>query len=313
MKKTEFRNAFTMIELLFVIVVLGIVGGIALETIRQYYENIYRTQEYTKRVAEADHILDQVSKYFENAISSSIVNLDRGTTTACYGPPAGDAGDFTVAFVAPDQDSLRVVGMPGWSEDTFLLAAGNGLSALDADYTSADTLISTLFPASSLRDSAIYDTDSANVETCARFNWDGAGGIEGYHRLNDALNPISSTQIRLNAENNASHGKRKYLLRTGYAFRVLDDGTFMLYTNFRPWAGERYDTAPNRRENILGQNVAHFYADYDANDFMNNANLSDRGLVWRLKVCMRGLDANLSDSDREGQSICRERRIHVRY
>lgn len=313
MKKTEFRNAFTMIELLFVIVVLGIVGGIALETIRQYYENIYRTQEYTKRVAEADHILDQVSKYFENAISSSIVNLDRGTTTACYGPPARDAGDFTVAFVAPDQDSLRVVGMPGWSEDTFLLAAGNGLSALDADYTSADTLISTLFPASSLRDSAIYDTDSANVETCTRFNWDGAGGIEGYHRLNDALNPISSTQIRLNAENNASHGKRKYLLRTGYAFRVLDNGDFMLYSNFRPWAGERYDTAPNRRENILGQNVAHFYADYNATDFMNNANLSDRGLVWRLKVCMRGLDANLSDSDREGQSICRERRVHVRY
>jgi hypothetical protein len=117
----------------------------------------------------------------------------------------------------------------------------------------------------------------------------------------------------LNTENNATDGKRKYLLRSGYAFRVQNNGDFMMYSNFRPWANQRYNTGVNRKENILGQNVAHFYADYDATDFQDNSNLSDRGLVWRLKVCMRGLDANLSDTDVEGQTICRERRVHVRY
>ncbi|OYZ66053.1 MAG: hypothetical protein B7Y17_02265 [Sulfuricurvum sp. 24-42-5] len=311
MKKIKFRNAFSMIELLFVIVILGIVGGIALETIRQYYENIYRTQEYTKRVSQADHILDQVSKYFENAISSSIVNLDQTENEGvCYGPPTnGDNNDYTIAFVAPDYDSLRGAGTPGWSEDT-LLGANNVITALDVDYGVSDTIITALYPASSLLDSAVYDSDSADVAACARFGLNGGvTGSAGYHRITGS----TATTLTLNAENNATDGKRKYLLRTGYAFRVLDNGNFMMYSNFRPWDNERYNTAANRKENILGQNVAHFYADYDATDFMANANLNDRGLVWRLKVCMRGLDANLSDSDAETQTICRERRVHVRY
>lgn len=310
--KIKQRNAFTMIELLFVIVILGIVGGIALETIRQYYENIYRTQEYTKRVSQADHILDQVSKYFENAISSSIVNLEPNGVAHCYGPPEGDAGDFTIAFVAPDSDSLRGTSgsRPGWSEDTFLMT-GNELNASDANYTMADTVIMALYPTSTLRNSAVYDHESTNVAACVRFNWDDAGGYDGFHKLNIAVNPISSTRIQLNADNNATDGKRKYLLRTGYAFRVQDGGDFTMYTNFRPWLGERYTAAT--KINVLGENVAHFYADYNATDFMANANLNDRGLVWRLKVCMRGLDSNLSDTDAESQTICRERRVHVRY
>ncbi len=110
MKKMQ--RGFTLIELLIVIVILGIVGGIALETIQQYYQGIYRTQVYTKRVNEANHILDQVSKYFENAINDSIVNMDQDKadgafTGECNGiPVAGDASDYTVTFLAVNTDSL---------------------------------------------------------------------------------------------------------------------------------------------------------------------------------------------------------------
>lgn len=311
MKNRQFRSAFTMIELLFVIVILGLIGGIALETIQQYYENIYRTQEYTKRVSQADAILDQLSKYFENAISSSIVNLDKNNTTGCEGPPESDTGDFTIAFVAPDYDSLRIVGAPGWNEDS-VIGASNVLTASDVNFTNAGNTIHALDPNSSanLTNSAVYDTDSADVNACVRFGMNGgAGGNAGYHRITGS----TATTLTLNTENNTTNGKRKYLLRTGYAFRVQDNGNFMMYTNFRPWAGERYNTAAGRRENILAQNVAHFYVDYNATDFMANANVNDRGLVWRLKVCMRGVDSNLSDTNAEGQTICRERRVYVRY
>ncbi len=310
------RNAFTMIELLFVIVILGIVGGITLEVVRQYYEGIFRTQEYNKRVAEADHILDQLSKYFENAISSSIVNLDKnvepdpaGTAlVTCDGPPiAGDTNDSTVAFISVDSDSLRVTGRPGWSEET-ALGAGNTITALDANYSEANSTISAL--GSSLVYSAIYNADSVDIGACTRFRWSGSG-TSGYHIINTTPAP-TATALSLSTDNNATNGKRKYLLRTGYAFRVLNNGDFMMYSNFRPWAGVNY-TNNTAKKNILGQNVAHFYADYNATDFMNNAGLNDRGLVWRLKVCMRGLDANLSTSDTESQAICRERRVHVRY
>jgi len=311
------HKAFTMIELLFVIVILGIVGGFALEAIRQYYEGIFRTQEYNKRVAEADHILEQVSKYFENAISSSIVNLDvNNTMNGCYGPPVGgDLSDYTVAFIGVDVDSIRgISGRPGWNEET-LLSTGNILTASDANYTMSGTIINTLYPASpaNLTGSAVYDYDSINSPACTRFGLNGGlTGSAGFHRI------IASTEtnLSLNTENNASDGHRKYLLRTGYAFRVDNDGNFRVFTNFRPWVGERYagsNVGANVKSNLLGQNVAHFYADYNATDFMNNPGVNDRGLVWRLKVCMRGLDTNLSTSDTESQGVCRERRVHVRY
>ncbi|HEX5711050.1 MAG TPA: prepilin-type N-terminal cleavage/methylation domain-containing protein [Sulfuricurvum sp.] len=300
------RRGFTFIELLFVIVILGIVGGIALEAIRQYYEGIYRTQEYSKRVAEADHILDQLTKYFEQGISSSIVNLDiNPTTVACYGPPVENPADFTIAFIGVDSDSLRGVGgRPGWSEETQLLA-GNELNISDANLSMANDIIIGL--GSTLVNSAIYDADSLDSNACVRFNFAGEGK-EGFHRISAATSP---TRLSLNTDNNASHGHRKYLLRTGYAFRVQDDGNFTMYTNFRPWLDEHFSNAA--KINVLGQNVAHFYADYNASDFAGNAGVSDRGLVWRLKVCMRGLDSNLSTSEAESQAICRERRVHVRY
>ncbi|ADR32988.1 hypothetical protein Sulku_0321 [Sulfuricurvum kujiense DSM 16994] len=308
------RSAFTMIELLFVIVILGIVGGFALEAVRQYYDGIYRTQQYTQRAAEADQILEQISKYFENGISSSIVNLDRGgAAAACYGPPvSGDNNDYTVAFIGVDEDSIRGIGgRPGWSEET-VLGANNTLTALDANYTAADTIIQALSlnNGSDLSHSAIYDAGSVDLDTCTRFNWNLLGGTGGYHRMDNVANPISSTVIQLNDDNNATDGHRKYLLRTGYAFRV-NNGNFTMYSNFRPWLGERYTAAQN--QNILGQNVAHFYADYNATDFQNDSNVSDRGLVWRLKVCIRGLDSSLNDTDARESQICRERRVHVRY
>ncbi len=310
MRFQDYRRGFTFIELLFVIVIMGIVGGIALEAIRQYYEGIYRTQEYSKRVAEADHILDQLTKYFENAISSSIVNLDAVVgENKCYLINAGDANDYTVAFIGADYDSMRGTSgnRPGWSEDT-LLGAGNVITASDANHTMAGLVIHALDPnsAADLTDSALYDPDSVDVNACSRFNWDG-GGLAGYHRITAS----TETSMTLNAENNATDGKRKYLLRSGYAFRVQSDGNFTLYSNFRPWAGTNYTAAP--KINLLGQNVAHFYVDYNASDFIANPNVSDRGMVWRLKICMRGLDANLSTSESESQAICRERRVHVRY
>lgn len=317
MIKTDKQNGFTLIELLFVIVVIGIVGGFALEAVRQFYEGIYRTSEYDKRVAEADHILEQVAKYFENGISSSIINLDQDIagviTQGCYGPPeAGDINDYTVAFVAVDADSLQGISgnRPGWSEEVRIMS-NNEINASDANYTMADTIITAL--GSTLRNSAIYDSDSADVNACRRFNWDDTNliPIAGYHNLDIAVNPLTSTTIRLNTDNNAIDGKRKYLLRTAYAFKVTDDGNFTLYSNFRPWLNERYTAATNK--NLLGQNVAHFYMDYNAQDFQANPDLNDRGLVWRLKVCMKGVDSNLSMSEADANDICRERRVHVRY
>jgi len=212
-------------------------------------------------------------------------------------------------------DTLRGTGtLPGWSEEAQLLS-NNDLNMSDANLSMASTIITALYPASNLSGSAIYNAQSVDVNACTRFNLnnDVGGVITGFHKLDGISNPMANGLLRLNNDNLASDGHRKYLLRTAYAFRVQNDGNFTMYSNFRPWMGERYNTATNRKESLLGRNVAHFYADYDATDFQSNAGVSDRGLVWRLKVCMRGFGDDLADTDENTTQICRERRVHVRY
>jgi prepilin-type N-terminal cleavage/methylation domain-containing protein len=312
------RRGFTFIELLFVIVVLGIVGGISLEAIRLYYEGIYRTQEYSKRVAEADHILEQVSKYFETAIMNSMVNLDKDASDgsligACDGALNNSVpnSDYTTAFLAADEESLHTAGTPGWSEDVNI--SGLTLIAADANYADANATIGVLFPSSNLVNSAVYDKNNTSprdqTNSCRRYNWDNAGGsVLGVKTVNS----FTATTLTLNNNSNpnAIDGTQKYLIRTGYAFRVADDGNFTMYSNFRPWKSEKYTQG---KINVLGRNVASFSVSYNMSEYGDDPTLSDRGLVHTLKICMRGLNADLTSSSNVEDQICRERRVRVRY
>ena len=309
----KLRQGFTFIELLFVIVVMGIVGGIALEAIRQYYEGIYRTQTYTQRVNEADHILEQLSKYFENAVDLSIVNLDQDEDDGnldggeCADPgieAESGAHDYTVAFVGVDTDSLHTLGKPGWSEMVQSGFNGISLTSNDANFTAANEVIGVIHSGFNLANSAIYNYEGV-VGSCSDFRWDGSAGKHAYYTITNVDFLLNTLTTINNAGTSSPKNDRKYLLATGYAFRVLDTGEFRMYTNFRPWKNEIYT---NGTASTLGENVASFYA-----DFNNTNSFSDRGSVWRLKVCMRGLDSSLSNSDEALQSICRERKVHVRY
>lgn len=325
MEKRKFRIGFTLIELLIVIVVLGIVGVIALEALRQYYEGIYKTQTYSQRIAEADQILDKLTKYFENAIDMSIVNLDARAVGSADGALGGDnncsepgleaneatAFDYTVAFLGVDVDSIRTNGSPGWSEQaitTLVSSTSRVFTFSDANISKANATITALYPGSDLPNSAFYNhgrsSASSIVGSCTNFNWDNSGNLDGYSIINDVNYTTNSVTVAESFQN-SDLKDRKYLIRSGYAFRVLDDGTFRMYTDFRPWKGEKYTTG---QSSVLGQNVASFYA-----DFNNTNSFNDRGSIWRLKVCMQGLESNLSTSDIASSAICRERRVRVRY
>jgi prepilin-type N-terminal cleavage/methylation domain-containing protein len=306
------KRGFTMIELLFVIVIMGIVGGIALETIRQYYEGIYRSQAYAQKVQEADQILEQLAHYFENAIDLSIVNMDRDAADGALAGICNDdptieaentAHDYTVVFVGVDTDSLRTVGRPGWSEKVKSDFNGTFLTADDANFTMANNIITALYPASDLNHSAIYNEQGSDTNTCANFYT--LNGNAYYTIVDTVGNSLILTNNANTMIIDERQRNRKYLLRTGYAFRVLNDGNFMMFSNFRPWRGENYTTG---NQNLLGRGVSSFYA-----DFNNTNSYNERGSVWRLKVCMQGLESNLSTTDTASQAICRERRVHVRY
>lgn len=309
MNHTKHRNAFTMIELLIVIVVLGIVGGIALEAIRQYYEGIYRTQEYSKRVAEADRMLEQISKYFENAISASIVVTEQDAGTMCIGaPPAIDDGhDYTIAFIKVDSEGLEgywdsMLGRwkPAWN------AHGTNVGV---NYFSPDSNFTAINAMQAIQnEAAIYrsENDSLN-DICSRHNWDG-GIAEDDTVFRTIQNHISDFNVTLSGILSTSGNVNKgYVLRSAYAFRANYNGDFNMYSNFQPWNDEDKDDG---KISLIGKNVAHFTILHDEQNTTVNSNI---GMVYTLKLCMKGLTSDLNTTEDRENQICRERMIRVRY
>ncbi|PHM18117.1 MAG: hypothetical protein CJD30_02755 [Sulfuricurvum sp. PD_MW2] len=311
MKTLKHNKAFTMIEVLFVIVILGIVGGLALEAVRQYYNGIYQTGEYTKRVAEADHMLEQISKYFENGVSSSIIRLDENDATGCYGIPTNTDTDkdYTIAFIAVDTDGQRGYWnsganrlLPAWSSD--VTSIGNRLISLDSNFTALNSmspLVDVNNPTAIFRSEGIAE----GTNECTRFGWANASNTNDVYRTVAQINGDHNLTLNgvLNINGNA---KRAYVMRTAYAFRAKN-GEFNMYSGFQPWNNERYSSFT---PHLLGNKVTHFTILYDSSNTKMNSNV---GNIYTLKICMEGLDENLSDSSISTNQICRERMVHVRY
>lgn len=298
MRRRYGRSAFTMIELIFVIVILAIVGGLALEAVRQYYDGIYRMQEYTKRAAQADHILEQISRYFENGMAGSMALFDKNAAPAgaCVGTPQTDlTNDYTVAFVSVDNEGLRGhwngKWRPNWSPNG--VVNGNVLTVSDANYAATGATT----------DATVYDDERANAGVCSDF-WSGAA--------NSKYNGITaSTATTLTLTNPPQNGEDKYLLKTGYAFRAYN-GDFRMYSGFQPWLGANYTANAGK---LLAKKVAHFAIVSDNTGTTIN---SPKGNVYTLKICMFGLRDDLADADGattddKQRQICRERMVHVRY
>ncbi|OHD82773.1 MAG: hypothetical protein A3D90_10705, partial [Sulfuricurvum sp. RIFCSPHIGHO2_02_FULL_43_9] len=261
----------------------------------------------SNRIIEADI---PFSKYFENGISASIIRLDANNTvfgTDCVGIPVNSDGstDYTIAFVAVDNDGLRgfwdgIRWRPGWTSD--VLSIGNTLISADANYTS-------LNPGNSLLNAAIFRSEGLGEgnNECERFGWENAANTNDvYRRIN---NVNSDTNLTLSGMLSISgQASRAYVMRTAYAFRARN-GVFNMYTGFEPWNGEQYSDN-NVIPRLLADKVTHFTILYDnANTIMN----SNIGNIYTLKICMQGLDENLSDSNLSRNQICRERMVHVRY
>lgn len=316
------NKAFTLIELLFVIVILGIIGGVALATIKEYFDISVVSVEVNKRVAEADRALEQIAPYFENGIAESIVRLNRGSGTTCYGPPdPNDTNERTIGVIAVDVDGRQGDWnatmnryIPGWSEDVNI--SGTTVRSIGANYSYANNLIGIIYPGNTILTSALYNQNKVDLDPtgCSSYRWNnGAGSGDAY--LDIVANPTPSTLTitwPANVTQVNGSSSARYLLTTAYAFEVTSGGVFQMYSNFRPWNGETF--AANGTINTIAEGVSSFSVDYDRSSTAALDGMGSKtGMFYTLKVCMRGLnDNNLSDTTQSNQ-ICRQRSVHVRY
>ncbi len=167
-KMSVLRPALTMLEVIFVIVILGIVSSIGAEVIAQVYESyIVQRAEYKANI-KTELVLNQIANRLRYAIPGTVYAEDGGTMK-----PITDIGSATsnrLQWVAYDGDSFEAMTStsrrPGWSGFCDLNASsGSTISTPGSDLELADEIIQNLSkdengdPTKTLSDAIIFFPD----------------------------------------------------------------------------------------------------------------------------------------------------------
>jgi len=216
MKNYRFTPAFTMLELVFVIMILGIVASIGTEMVVKVYESYIVQRAEHRASVQTELSATQIANRLSSAIPGTVYRIRTNNT---YEPiesdfPGTTGDDYKgIQWVSADTDSFSATTVPGWSGFCDVdNSTQDSLSTPGSNLSLTNTIISTLSNGKSIADAAVYFPSE-------RFG-QGISGITG------------NTIISL--DNNVSRIVEHYKLAwTSYAI-VVEGGDLFLYYNFAP-------------------------------------------------------------------------------
>jgi prepilin-type N-terminal cleavage/methylation domain-containing protein len=300
------RHAFTMIELIFVIVIMGIIGKFGVDFLAQAYNSyIYEKINHTLQT-NSGMAVEQIAKRLEYRIKDSVIA--RTIPTSDPVPISDASGDtYTVLeWIGYDNEGFRGLTAPYWSGIIDLdNSNANTLTSPDTNTTAVDNLIQTLSNnTATIADAALYFIGS-NADVTVDFGWAGANHDQAHiDAQQGAMHPIQAGAL-LN-EFTSSTGTNfagvdiyEYyqLAWTAYAIVIEDyddvehKGKLVLYWGYQPWAGEAIADADFSA--TLMENVSTF-------QFMAI------GSIMKIQVCTNS--DLLQDEDGE-YSLCKEKTV----
>ena len=302
------RSAFTMIELIFVIVVMAILAKFGVEFLSQIYNSFILTKINNNLQTKSETAVEQIASRLQYRIKSSVIG--RNPATGAFQSPAeinsSVASQYSVLeWVGVAQESFRGTTKPLWSGiidiDASQASGASILVSLETNTTGINSIIANLRPTGStttLNDAALYFIGSdSNIKT--GYGWNGTA----ITTQNEAMHPIHTNAI-LNefvADSNLS-GVDVYeyyqLSWTAYAVGITDynastnTGTLKLWYDYQPWEGETYDH--NGTSVTLMENVSTFQYNVV-------------GSLLKIQVCTK----STLDATGEGKySVCKEKTVY---
>jgi len=294
------HHAFTLIELIFVIVIMGIIGKFGTEFLAKAYESFIFSKINNNLQEKTSSSIEFISKRLEHRIKQSLMAYN--PTTATYNPlndlGLTDDNATVLEWIGTDIDGFRGTTTPLWSgildlnesNTTQLISLGTSTGATNAQIRSLSN------NTADINDSAIYFLTAALASTNP---WGFTGAIVDQ---NKTLHPIRSG---MNANElvprgtNFLAGQEAFefykLTWTAYAVELGDYndtthiGNLYLYYNYRPWDGETY--AANGTKVLLAENI---------NTFRYRA----AGSLVKIQICAK------SPLTGEEYALCKEKTIY---
>jgi prepilin-type N-terminal cleavage/methylation domain-containing protein len=264
------RNAFTMIELVFVIVILGIVASIGSQLIVQTYESYVQQRAIHRTGIKTELAITQLANRLTYRISNSMVARKPGHTgntipTDFYPAtdvPIGEVDNYPILeWISYDFDARNAYMRPAWSgycdvnASTYnrLITPGSTLTKVPliaTYYTGGDD------PAIIFAGDADYKTGSSYSPTCMYTS----GGCLFPMTIN-----VGNEGMKFNGGDRTKgqmiYTEIYYLATTAFAVVPTNkhqiDGhdvwDLRLYYGYQPWKGENYTQG---RSSTLLRNVS---------------------------------------------------------
>ena len=321
------KRAFTLLELVVVIVVLGIIAMMSFNAIMNIYSNYFQTKTVNELETQTEIALEQISKRLEHRIKPSVIARktdgaflalnDSGVTLAQdyeileFIPYAYEIFNDVISLDANDhvieQGGKPVVGRYSGYVDLAKSSPTTGLISPGSNFTTGVVeTIKDLTCIDDTRNNKCVDFKNKDGGVVAIFSdvyYDvqNSFGYSGDTTKLDiakvGVKSIDGDTLEISGFANKQISEQYHLAYTANAVvpeqsqsqADKDNGVFdlNLYYNYKPWMGEKYN--PNGEKATLVKNVTRFV-------------FTEKNGVIVLKLCMRAKNSEIT--------ICKSKAVY---
>ena len=270
------RPAFSMLELIFVIVILGIVSSIGSELIAKVYSNYIVQRGAHKSSSKTSIASTQIANRISYAIPNTIIAIHptTGAKRAIESLTLSDENNTILQWTGSDHDSFNAGGWNGFADvnDT-VNTTETSISTPGSELALANLIIGNI-TGGSLATSAIFFPRTYNThqigygdaDTIVNSTANDITGLTAISGFDDASHTLTVPDLRTDTKTIREHYK---ISSSAYAIvPYKKDGTtictvtdfpcdLVLKYNFQPWQGENFDHN-NASSKVLIRNISAF-------------------------------------------------------